>query len=573
MIDTLKKFYHLLDDKKINFYLFISLYFILAALDLFVIVVIYFFISLITNSSLNNSEFLIDILQKINFLNLPTLYFISFFLIFLIIFKNLYQYILNNYFYFFSYNFQVELKDKILKKININFEKKKKIDKNEIQKIIIFSTERYVVNALQPMMMGTSDIFLFFMLIIFLGLQEFKAMLFLSFVIIFSFFIFVIYFKKKYIYWGEKYNFTLKKIIENTENTIESLDELKLLNNDSYFIKIVKKFSLDHAFFAAKYKIFQKIPRQSLEVIVIFLLVLMVVFSKTFFNNDNILLSLAIFGAVSIRLIPSFSSILVMVNEIKFSKNSIDELFSFFSNKEKNKYMKVFENNSIDKNFKLIKLKNIKYSYNKNTELFKSLNLEIKKKDFIGICGTSGTGKSTILKILATLNFNFDEGTYLYNSRKISHKEIKSLREKIYFLSQSPFIVEDTIEANIALGVKKSKIDKNKIKSSLNKANCDFVKNLKHKEKSILKANGRNISQGQKQRLSIARALYFDKEILLLDEITSNLDINNQNIIINLLKSLSKLKTIVLVSHDINVINGCDKKFILHNGSLKKLEL
>ena len=215
MIDTLKKFYYLLDNKKINFYLFISLYFILAALDLFVIAIIYFFISLITNSSLNNSEFLIDTLQKINFLNLPTLYFISFFLIFLIIFKNLYQYILNNYFYFFSYNFQVELKDKILKKININFGKKKnKVDKNEIQKIIIFSTERYVVNALQPMMMGTSDIFLFFMLIIFLGLQEFKAMLFLSFVIIFSFFIFVIYFKKNIYFGGKNIILHLKKLLK-----------------------------------------------------------------------------------------------------------------------------------------------------------------------------------------------------------------------------------------------------------------------------------------------------------------------------------------------------------------------
>ena len=134
MIDTLKKFYHLLDNKKINFYLFISLYFILAALDLFVIAIIYFFISLITNSSLNNSEFLVEILHSINFLNLPKLYFVSFFLIFLILFKNLYQYILNNYFYFFSYNFHVELKDKILKKININFEKKKKLIKMRFKK-------------------------------------------------------------------------------------------------------------------------------------------------------------------------------------------------------------------------------------------------------------------------------------------------------------------------------------------------------------------------------------------------------------------------------------------------------
>ena len=574
MSDTLRKFYYLLDEKKYKFIFFIIFYFFLAAIELFVIAVIYYFISLLTDIGIDNTSFLSTFLSNFNFFNLSLLNSISILLIFLVIFKNVYQYILNNFFYFFSYNFQVELKDKILRKISKSFNNKTShFDKNEIQKTIIFSTERYVVNAMQPIMMATSDIFLFFMLIFFLGAQELKAMIFLSGIIIFCFVIFAIYFKKKYIFWGEKYNFTLKKIIENTENSIESLDELKLLNNDDFFTKVIKKFSMDHAFFASKYKIFQKIPRQTLEIIVILLLVFLVIFSKIFFNNENILLSLSIFGAVSIRLIPAFSSILVMINEIKFSKSSIDELFIFFKNKTLDIKQKSANKKTLEKNFQSIQLKNIKYSYNKNNTLFKNLNINIKKKDFIGICGSSGSGKSTILKILATLHFNFDNGNYMYNNKRVSNADVNNLREKVYYLSQSPFILEDSIEANVALGLKKSDFDSKKIKDSLQKANCDFIKGLKNKEKSLIKANGRNLSQGQKQRLSIARALYYDREILLLDEITSNLDINNQNKIIKLLKKLSKTKTIILVSHDINVIKSCNKKFKLQNGTLKNLNL
>ena len=159
----------------------------------------------------------------------------------------------------------------------------------------------------------------------------------------------------------------------------------------------------------------------------------------------------------------------------------------------------------------------------------------------------------------------------MYNNKRVTNTDVHNLREKVYYLSQSPFILEDSIEANVALGLKKSDFDRKKIKDSLQKANCDFIKGLKNKEKSLIKANGRNLSQGQKQRLSIARALYYDREILLLDEITSNLDIDNQNKIIKLLKKLSKTKTIILVSHDINVIKSCNKKFKLQNGTLNNL--
>jgi ABC-type bacteriocin/lantibiotic exporter with double-glycine peptidase domain len=163
-------------------------------------------------------------------------------------------------------------------------------------------------------------------------------------------------------------------------------------------------------------------------------------------------------------------------------------------------------------------------------------------------------------------------GNILSDGEDISN-HISSWQQITGFVPQNVYIMDDTLENNISMLGEKNKINQNKIYEIINKVNLvDFLNHLPKKENTILGEVGQRISGGQKQRIGIARAIYSDPQILILDESTSNLDNDTENQILRELKMLTKNLTIIIVSHRENIKNYCDTVYTLENQNIKKIK-
>tara|TARA_A100001011_G_C14316605_1_gene848265 strand:+ start:149 stop:1927 length:1779 start_codon:yes stop_codon:yes gene_type:complete len=221
-----------------------------------------------------------------------------------------------------------------------------------------------------------------------------------------------------------------------------------------------------------------------------------------------------------------------------------------------------------------IKCKNVAFKYQKKQKIYnlKDINLTIKKGEHIGILGSSGSGKSTLLDLIMGL-LKPTAGKILIDEIDLHNQNNPNLvfnwRKSIAHVPQNIFLMEGTIAQNITFGLDESSINFSKIVKSAEKANLlEFVSNTKNGFETLVGERGVQISGGQRQRIGIARALYNECSILILDEATNALDIKTEQ---NILKTLNKLKgevTIITVTHKTNQSEFYDRLFEISNGSL-----
>jgi len=194
--------------------------------------------------------------------------------------------------------------------------------------------------------------------------------------------------------------------------------------------------------------------------------------------------------------------------------------------------------------------------------------MTIKKGETVGIIGQSGSGKSTLLDIiLGLLPLEKDKNISIFGNKL--NTSAQSWQKEIGYVSQNIYLTDDTIKKNIALGIEENLIDKEKLFKSIELSQLeDFINKLENGVNSVVGERGGKISGGEKQRIGIARALYFEPEILFLDEPTSSLDSETSNIILKILNELSKETTIVMVSHKESLDSANKINIKLSDGNL-----
>ena len=214
-----------------------------------------------------------------------------------------------------------------------------------------------------------------------------------------------------------------------------------------------------------------------------------------------------------------------------------------------------------------INYKNVNFKYdNTNDRALKNLNLEIKGGTMTALVGHSGAGKSTVINLLPRF-YDPQEGSVTIDGKSISEVNLNSLRKNISLVSQDVILFDNTIKNNISYANPEAS-DKEIEEACKNSAAIEFIEKLPKKFDTIVGENGVRLSGGQKQRISIARAILKKSPIILLDEATSSLDADSEEVVQLAINNLTKNKTTIVIAHRLSTIHNAEVIFVLKDGGV-----
>ena len=214
-----------------------------------------------------------------------------------------------------------------------------------------------------------------------------------------------------------------------------------------------------------------------------------------------------------------------------------------------------------------IEFKDIYFKYPNNNEfILENINFKFKKNSIIGIVGDNASGKSTLINLICGL-LEPNKGNIFVDKNNI-YQNIRGWQKIIGYIPQSIYLIDGSVETNIAFGEKNENRNLAKLSEVMNFTNLTETLGLN----DLVGEGGKNISGGQKQKIAIARALYTDPEILIMDEVTSSLDLESEKEFIQRICNKDLGKTMIIVSHRVKALENCDEIFKLENRKLKKLD-
>ncbi len=374
--------------------------------------------------------------------------------------------------------------------------------------------------------------------------------------------------RKRLVEWGVSHKYHEIQRLKHLQQGFGGVKEIKLLGREN---ELFLKYSVHNkasASSSSKQVTLQQLPRIFLELFaVVGLAVLVIVMIYQEKSSENIISTLLAFVAVAFRLVPSVNRIIGAFHNMRFLEPVIDnigkelKLDYVLNNTKKSKF--VFEGG--------IKLMDVCYSYpGTKSVILDNLSANIRMGDSVGFVGESGVGKSTLIDVILGL-LKPDSGEVEANGINI-HDNLRGWQDSIGYVGQNIYLTDDTLCRNIAFGVADEGIDFEAVKRALCAAQLDgFVSGLPDGLETQIGERGVKLSGGQRQRIGIARALYHDPPILILDEATSSLDTETESAVMGAVNALQGSKTLIIVSHRLTTLENCSHIYSVRNGKLTEV--
>jgi ATP-binding cassette subfamily B protein len=496
--------------------------------------------------SVNSFLFIIILFSLLVFLS-------TIFKIFFIILSNIYSRNIGNY-----------VGTKILKKIIFSPYSKIIIKNNsDILSLIISKTENvsYFIYNLINLLNS-----LIILLVIFMSLSIITPIYSTTVLIVLAsiYYLITLLTKKNLAKYGDdisKYIFLKYKIVTECFLTIR---EVILHNGFKFFIN--KFIEVDKKYRKAQMyvSITSSLPKIVIEFFGIIALTFLAYYlvSKVIFDSKTVIGYLAVISYALYRILPLINNVYASYTQIITLKQTVNDVMSSLDEESSYKF------SSISKKLYLntIKFNNVSYKYdNSKNFILKNININIKKGLIYGIYGNTGVGKSTFLDLLTGL-IKPSEGVIFVNNKSLSKSEVnRAWQNSLSVVSQNVYLLDDTIKNNIAFISMNKPIDMNKMyKTCKDSLILEFIKKLPKKFEEEIGQNGIKLSGGQKQRIGIARALWIDNDILILDEATNALDYKTEKFIFQKLKEMKK--TVFVVTHRLSTLKYCNKILKIDKG-------
>jgi len=352
--------------------------------------------------------------------------------------------------------------------------------------------------------------------------------------------------------------------------TVQGIKEVKIHCREQYFVDEYCKCGRGYVSAVQRYSLYNNMPKLFIETACIAVMVgYMIALTAAGTSTENMLEMLSTLGAAAFVLLPAVNRINNQILAITYCKPPFMGV--------SDNLQEEIRDNKVDMSFaadveeklpleRAVELRDIVYAYpNTDRLIFDHADLTIPKGSSVGIVGTSGAGKSTIVDILLGL-LEVKSGRIYADGREVK-TEYRRFLKNIGYIPQMIFMLDDTIRRNVAFGVPEEKIDEARVWEVLREARLDeFVRTLPEGLDTGIGERGIRLSGGQRQRIGIARALYHDPEILILDEATSALDNDTEAAIMESINRLHGRKTLVIIAHRLQTIEKCDLVYRVEEG-------
>ena len=356
------------------------------------------------------------------------------------------------------------------------------------------------------------------------------------------------------------------------------LKDVKVLNREEFFVRNYYETGKTGANVARNYAVLNNTPRLLIETIFI---VSMLGYIAIYINGggdvSEMMTTIATFGVAAIRVLPSVNRINTYITEIAYATPSLNFVYENLQQGMKTDAMLAERKaNSQKEKLKLedkIELNHISFHYpDSDKNIFTDAHMVVPRGKSVGIMGSSGAGKSTIVDILLGL-LHAQEGEITCDGVDI-FKNYESWLAQIGYIPQSIYLIDESIRDNIAFGIDADKIDEKRLWEVLEEAQLkEFVEELPEGLDTTIGDRGIRLSGGQRQRIGIARALYHDPEILVFDEATSALDNETEAAVMEAVNSFHGKKTMVIIAHRLNTIEKCDIIYKVENEKIVETSL
>ncbi len=560
-------------SEKKKFSILLFLYCIASISDLIGVISIFPFLAVLSDNTIIYNNYYINILYTyFNFKVENFLILLGLISLFILILNQLLRVLSNWYLnYFFEkyyYKIASNTYSKLLNKDYI-FHLKSNTTVNS-QKILI-QIGNVVTGYLSPLLLIIVNCITTLFIISFLLIYNYQLTIAVIILYFFYYTLIIVLFKKRLNEYGQtipNYFSNASKIVTDSFNGIK---EIKLMNKTNFFENQFKPILINYNLARVKTFLFQSIPHSLLEVFTFAILLVIVFYFYSPKNLSIIIPTLGILALALKRLQPTVTNIYNSLVQIRIYYPTFNEIYKeiFEQNHDEINFK---ENISFD-NLKTLELKNINFKYTKTQEnILSNINFKIDKGDKIGIFGDSGSGKSTFVDVVIGL-LKPEAGNVILNNDILENYQ-SCIKSSIGYASHNGFIFDGTFFENITLEKNNnlsnftSKIKK--INDILELVCLDkfLITNLNNNINTKIGENGIKMSTGQNQRLVLARMLYTNPSFIILDEATNAMDKQIETKVLNNLFNKFNDKTILLISHDLELINRCSKIYQFKKGKI-----
>lgn len=375
--------------------------------------------------------------------------------------------------------------------------------------------------------------------------------------------------------WGKGASIARQRTVKAVNQGLGGLKETSVIGCEDFFRGEMHEHVRIEASLEALFRTSNFIPRTLIEALLMIAIIGFICFSQFFFQQDfqSIISTMGVFAVAALRLVPAGSQMLQSLGSLRNSAYTLDALY--LDLKETEQPVLTSRDNAAVTGEPLtfensLELKDVVYRYpGAKTVSLNGISMSIKRGESIGLIGPSGAGKTTLVDVVLGL-LRPESGDICIDGQSI-YANMASWRKLVGYIPQSIYLLDETIERNVAFGVPDGEIDHTRVWQAIKAAQLEqLVKELPEGVQTSIGERGVRLSGGQRQRIGIARALYHEREILVLDEATSALDNETERLISESVEALAGAKTLVIIAHRLTTIRHCDRIYALEEGRVAK---